>query len=263
MVSIRLSLFLLMILVWLNGTVQAARFTEGGKVIPLQEADRFMIEKYLGKGVVGRAIPAPEFIDAARYLAPDTGTWNYRHVSGPETGKIERHQSILLEQEPGKAIWRYDMGERFIHFVTAQPDGDYVLTAVTDTEEGVINQYSPAEPFMLQGISPGEEHSMTLNVKVFDLNNPGKQMYTGSMDINYHYIGAYKVKVPAGSFDAVLVKWTSQGKIGPASIDNTRYRFFVPDVGMVAAVERLNVSALLIYNHQRKIGRVLVTKPES
>ena len=115
---------------------------------------------------------------------------------------------------------------------------------------------------MLQWLAPSEERNEKLDVKVFDYNNPDDLTHEGALDVHYRYIGAYKVKVPADSFDAVFMKWTFKGKVGPASVDDTRYRFFAPDVGIVAAVDQLDVSAILIYNRQTKVARVLVAKPK-
>ncbi|MDV6343912.1 hypothetical protein [Nitrosomonas sp. Is37] len=254
------SLFVFMILVLLGNFVQSS---ENHSPIPLAEEDRLAIEKYLGKGVVGQAIPVPALADTSRYLNMSTGARNYRLVSGPDTGKIEHHQPTLLKQGANETAWRYDTGARFIFSIVAKADGDYVVTGVTDNEEGVITKYSPAEPLMLQGLAPGEERNIKVGMKVFELSNPDKQTYTGTLNIGYRYVGAYKVTVPAGNFDAVLVKWTFKGKIGPASLNDTQYRFFVADVGVVAAVEQMDVSAMLIYNKQRKIARVLVDKPKS
>lgn len=254
-----------LLLVWLFFMLPVgfAQSVENSTAIPLPEDDRLTIEKYLGKGVVGEAIPAPARVDTRRYLNIGAGTRNYRLVSGPDKGTIEHHQPTLLKQDGGGATWRYDTGARFIFTVTAEDNGDYVVTSVTDNEENVITQYSPAEPLMLHGLGPGEERSVKLDMKVFDSNNPEKQTHEGTLNINYHYMGAYKVTVPAGSFDAVLIKWTFKGKIGPASLDDTQYRFFAADVGMVAAIEQMDVSAMLIYNKQRKLARVLVDKPKS
>ncbi|SDY02983.1 hypothetical protein [Nitrosomonas sp. Nm58] len=254
------SLFVFMILALQGGLAQSAG---DGSVIPLPEEDRLAIEKYLGKGVVGEAIPAPALADTTRYLAINVSARNYRLVSGPDKGKVEHHQTTLLKQDGGGTTWRYDTGARFIFFINAKANGDYIVTGATDNEEGVMTQYLPGEPLMLQGLAPGKERNITVGMKVFDLSNPDEQTHTGSLNIDYRYMGAYKVTVPAGSFDAVLVKWTFKGKIGPASLNDTQYRFFVADVGMVAAVEQMDVSAMLIYNKQRKIARVLVDKPKS
>lgn len=254
------SLFVFMLLALQGSLAQAAG---NDATIPLPEKDRRAIEQYLGKGFVGEAIPAPALVDTARHVALNAGARNYRLVSGPDAGKMEHHQPSLLTQNASGTTWRYDTGARFIFSITGQANGDYVVTGVTDNEEGVITQYSPPEPMMLQGLAPGKERNVKVGMKVFDLNKPDKQIHAGSLNINYRYMGAYKVTVPAGSFDAVLIRWTFKGKVGPASLNDTQYRFFAADVGLIAAVEQMDVSAMLIYNKQRKIARVLMDKPKS
>jgi hypothetical protein len=86
--------------------------------------------------------------------------------------------------------------------------------------------------------------------------------HKGALDVTYSYLGAYKVTTPAGAYDAALIKWAYKGKVGPANVDDTQYRFFAPKVGMVASVDQLEVSAFLIYQKHTKLGRLLVQVPQ-
>ena len=63
--------------------------------------------------------------------------------------------------------------------------------------------------------------------------------------------------VPAGTYDAALVKWSYSGKIGPANIKDSQYRFLAPNVGMVAMIQIRSISALLVYNDHSKRGKLL------
>ena len=58
-----------------------------------------IIEKYLGTGVVGQAIPAPQIADTHRYLAANPSAPEFRLVSGPDAGQTERHQPTVLKRE--------------------------------------------------------------------------------------------------------------------------------------------------------------------
>ena len=84
--------------------------------------------------------------------------------------------------------------------------------------------------------------------------------HSGSLGLTYSYIGAYKVTVPAGTYDAALIKWTYNGSVGPANIEDTQYRFLAEDVGVVASVDKKDISAMLIYNDHSKYGKVLVSR---
>jgi hypothetical protein len=242
----------------LSGLAQSA---ESGPTITLPPEDRAEIENYLGAGVVGEAVLAPEIIDTALYLAANTSPRTFRLVSGPDAGQTVLHQPTLLNRQGGVTTWRYDAGGKFIYFLTAKANGDFVMTSVQDTEAGAITDYSPSEPFMLNGLTPGAERNMNLGLKVFALSDPSDLTHQGNLNVNYRYMGAYKVNVLAGSFDAVLIKWSFNGNVGPATVNDTQYRFFAPGVGIVAGIEQLDVSALFVYNRHNKVARVLVVKP--
>ena len=90
-----------------------------------------------------------------------------------------------------------------------------------------------------------------------DLSDPTEIDHKGSLDITYTYIGAYKVTVPAGSYDAALIRWDYKGSVGPADVEETLYRFIAPGAGMVAMIESRHISAMLIYNDKTKLGKLL------
>ena len=129
-----------------------------------------------------------------------------------------------------------------------------------DNDKGVLTRYSPAQPLLIAGMNAGDEKTITLKVNVYDLDDPDDLEYKGSLDLTLTYVGAYKVTVPAGTFDAALLRWHYKGKIGPATIDDVQARFIAKDMGVVAAAEKLDVAAMLIYNDNTKVGKVLQQK---
>ena len=86
--------------------------------------------------------------------------------------------------------------------------------------------------------------------------------HEGRLEVNYSYLGAYEIKTPAGSYDAALIRWTYKGKVGPAKVDDTQYRFFAENVGMVASCDKLDISALLVYQDHSKFGKLLAQVPK-
>jgi hypothetical protein len=66
--------------------------------------------------------------------------------------------------------------------------------------------------------------------------------------------------VPAGTYTAALVKMSYNGTVGPASVQDTEYRFFAIGVGPVAVIDKQNISAFLVYSNNVKYGKVLTTK---
>ena len=71
-----------------------------------------------------------------------------------------------------------------------------------------------------------------------------------------------QIKTPAGSYDAALIRWTYKGKVGPAKIEDSQYRFFAENVGMVASVDKPEISALLVYQDHTKFGKLLAQAPK-
>jgi len=109
-------------------------------------------------------------------------------------------------------------------------------------------------------VKPGESRTVKSKLKVYDLSHPDHLSHKGHLDVKYTYVGAYRVTVPEGSYEAVLLKWQYNGKIGPAKVDDVQYRLLAKDVGTVAMIEKKSVSAMLFYNEHVNIGSVLVAK---
>ncbi len=131
------------------------------------------------------------------------------------------------------------------------------MPAVSDSGEGVVVVTTPANPFVLKGMKPGETRSFSQTVAVNSLDEPTKKDYSGSLDGTYTYVGTYQVTVPAGSYQAILLRMNVQGKVGPAHTRDTAYYFFAPGVGVVAMISQEDVEAFWII-HIDTSGKVLV-----
>ena len=224
-----------------------------GAVVPLPAPLAAAAEKYL-PGVVGEPVPAFTIDPGLATLAP--GSRTYAVVSGTTKAKSEQHQ-IVASDKPGH--WRYTVGDRTV-FLAETKGESLAIISEQDTDKGVLTRFSPPQPLLIAGMNAGDQRSMTIKVQVFDLDDPSDLEHKGSLDLTLSYVGAYKVTVPAGTFDAALLRWDYKGKIGPASIDDIQVRFVARDVGMVAAAEKLDVAAMLVYNDNTKIGKVLAQK---
>jgi hypothetical protein len=157
--------------------------------------------------------------------------------------------------------WRYSADPIGAVFLQKTADGGAAIMGEQDLEEKVLSRFTPGEPLIVAGLAPGESRKVTVQVAVSDLSDPTDIDHKGSLDITYSYIGAYKVTVPAGSYDAVLIKWHYEGSVGPADVEQTEYRFIAPGAGMVAMVESRHISAMLVYNDKTKLGKLMQPKP--
>ncbi len=134
------------------------------------------------------------------------------------------------------------------------------MTAVSDTDEGVIVVTNPANPFVLTGMKPGETRDFSQQVSVNYLDDPKDQRYSGTLTGTYTYVGSYQVSVPAGTYPAVLMRLKCAGKIGPAHTEDTAYYFFAPRVGVVAMISQEDVEAFWVIHIDTTIGKVLASR---
>jgi hypothetical protein len=221
--------------------------------------EQAMLTELLGEGVVGEPVAGAAL--TPKFAPLREGTWTFQIASGDKRGQSEQHVVSRLENDPSGADWRYAVGTTGVVLIEQAADGSLTFVSTEDTAQAVVTRYDPAEPGVLVGLVPGDSRSMSVAVAVAKLSNPGVVSYKGTLDVTYSYLGAYKVTTPAGTYDAALVKWTYQGKVGPAKVDDTQYRFLAENVGMVATIDQLEVSAMLVYHKQTKFGKVLAAAP--
>jgi|TARA_R110002073_G_scaffold25832_2_gene85163 hypothetical protein len=67
--------------------------------------------------------------------------------------------------------------------------------------------------------------------------------------------------VPAGLFDTVLLEEDYKIRIGPLKRDDVRYVFYAKGVGVVAEVEGIRASALIVFRMKEKSAKVLERYP--
>lgn len=228
-----------------------------GSVVPLPAAVKAQLDKYLGAGVVGDPVPSSPLLAADAYLPPMGTVMTYRVLEEGEKARTETHKVEETTDPKFKPGWRYVADPWGVMYFQASSDGGAVIAADEDRDNEVLSRFTPGQPLMIVGLKPGESRQVVVNVRVADIAKPDKITHKGSLTITYAHIGAYKVKVPAGSFDAELIRWDFKGEVGPADIKQTDYRFIAPHAGMVAMIESKHISAMLIYNDKTKLGRLL------
>lgn len=223
----------------------------------LSDADRAKAEEFLGKGVVGKALPGNPIADASKFFAFKPGSWTFKFASGDKQGQPNEQSFKIMDRDTSGATGRFQNGENLVDFLTRSDDGSISIVSEQDADQGVISRFSPPEPIYIAGLKPGESKKFTIGVKVYDLSDPKEVSHEGSLDLTYSYVGAFEVTVPAGTYEAALIKWDYKGKVGPASIEDTQYRFLANNVGVVAMIDKKDISAMLVYQDHSKYGKVL------
>jgi hypothetical protein len=229
-------------------------------LLPLPQMDRLALDKSLGRGVVGKPVPAPVIADPAHYLSLAAGAWTYRLTKGAAGHREERY---LWTSERGGVLprWRYEAGSAEVGEVEGRDDGSFFVTGILEVRDRALTRYDPPEPLLFQGWAPGQERRLRMAVKVYDPDDLGEPVHEGALDVACQYVGAYRLEAPIGTYDAVLIKSTFSGKVGPASLHDVQYRFFAQGIGMLAHVERREVSAFYLYNLHQESAKLLAARP--
>jgi hypothetical protein len=228
--------------------------------LPLPPDDRQIIDKQLGVGVIGGAVPSKPMDDPSLLFPFHHASVTYRFTSGRNTGKSQTLALTKLPRPGGKFVWRLQLAPSLVGFLHQTPDGDIVMPAVADIGEDAIVVTTPANPFLTKNMKPGETRSYSQEVSVRYLDDISDERYSGKLKSDYTYMGTFQVTVPAGTFEAVLLRTKVEGRIGPAHTRAASYCFFAPGVGLVAMILQQKVTAFWIYNIDGAGGKVLVSR---
>src|SRR5262245_53804596 len=228
-------------------------------VLPLPPADEQALTGYLGAGVVGAARPSEPILDALAYFPLQERVFLFQITAGSHAGNIQSLSLKKSRRPTGAPAWRFALSPTLAGFVNTE-SGDILMPSVSDSDEGVVVITTPANPFVLKGIKPGESRAFSQTVAVNYLDDPYRRDYSGQLTGAYTYVGTYQLTVPAGAFDAILVRLDYQGKIGPAHVKDTSWYFFSRGVGVVAMINHEDISAFWIYNVHSTTGKVLAAK---
>jgi hypothetical protein len=229
-------------------------------ILPLPPEDQEMIIAKLGSGIVGKALPSTPIQDVSVYFPLEENAAIYQVITGPNAGNSQTLGLANVRRPNGKLAWRFQFSPSLAGFLHETEQGDLMIPAVGDLGEGVVIISTPANPFMVKGMKPGESQSYTQQVQVNALDDPSDQEYSGVLSSTYTYVGTYQVRVPAGTYNAVLLRLKCEGKVGPAHTHDAAYYFFAPAKGMVAMISQEDATAFWIINIDTSSGRVLKSR---
>lgn len=235
-----------------------AAFAEN-PVLPMPAADQQRLDALLGPGVVGKPLPSAPIEEPRRYFPLQEKSSKYTVTSGKNAGKTQVLGVAKGKRPGGNDAWRFQLSESLAAYVRNTVEGDLIMPAVTDTGEGVVVITKPANPFLAKGMKPGESRSFTQSVSVNYLDDPTDQDYSGSLSGTYTYLGTFQVTVPAGTYAAVVMRVSCEGKVGPAHTQDMAYYLFAPGVGIVAMVSQEDAEAFWIIHLDSSSGRVLAS----
>jgi len=230
-----------------------------GVVLPLPPEDQQEINSLLGLGIVGQALPSSPITDPSLYFPLQERAPTYQVTGGSKAGNTQTLKVAKRTRPGGAEAWRFGISPTLAGFIRQNLAGDLMMPAVTDSDEGVVVVTTPPNPFIIKEMKPGETRKVSQTVSVNYLDDPTRQDYAGTLDAAYTYVGTYQTTVPAGTYQAVLMRLKYEGKVGPAHTKDTAYYFFAPQVGVVAMISQEDVEAFWIIHIDTKMGKVLVS----
>ena len=250
-------LILMFVALWTAGI---GRAYAQGVVLPLPPEDLQRVNAMLGPGVVGNPVASKPLGDGTSYFPLHGESLTYQVTSGKNAGNTQTLGVSQRSRPDGQQAWRFQFSPTLAGFLNRTVDGALIMPAVSDSGEGVLVVSSPPNPFVPKGMNPGETRSFSQNISVNYLSNPSDQRYSGSVSGTYAYMGTYQVSVPAGAFNADLIRVKFQGTVGPAHTKDIQYNFFAPGVGVVAMITQEDIEAFWIFNIDTSTGKVLVSR---
>lgn len=236
-----------------------AEDSESKRTLDMPAEDRATIDTFLGKGIVGKPVPAGPIGDPLKYVQlGEDATYAVQITSGDHKGRTIDQSVERVNRESGETTWKVTAGETDVVVYTLDKDGNLLFVSHAEPDKGLDGHYSPHPPLLIRGMEPGATHKADFEVKVYYLDQPGKLKHQGSLALKLSYLGMFEINLPSGKQEAALIKSAYVGKIGPGKVDDTQYRFFVENFGVVAMVERKDISAFLLYNDEEKVGKLLI-----
>ncbi len=208
----------------------------------------------LGTGVILASTDIAPIAAPADWLPLVDSTSTFERTSGDRAGDTE---TISLQGTiSAPAEWTMKDPAQWTRYLNPTGKGVHVPASI-NIPHAVISHFDPPEPLLLPGVMPGEVAEHAIKVRVFDIHDPTVIAHSGSLAAHYRDLGGFRVKVPAGTFDARLIKVTYNGKVGPATIYDSSWALYAQGVGPVALVNYKDISAFLIYNKDERYGAVL------
>jgi hypothetical protein len=216
----------------------------------------------LGPDFIVQAIPAPVLDRPADWVNRGDGDYHYRYTTGDDHGRKEQVETHRYDEARPERAWTRQIGDSYVEAFELHDEHGIRLYGETDRQHGFQVQLSPGVTIR-PGVKPGDTWRTESTLTAHRLSEPGRDAFNGRLAATCRYVGAWRVKVPAGEFDAVLIEQTFDIAVGPLKATDVRHLFYARGAGVVAEVEALRASALVVVRLREKSAKVLTKVPAS
>jgi hypothetical protein len=252
-------------IVLLSGTSRGS--DNGGGTLPIEIPRE--VHEILGEGVVealenGVPETARPLSDPLRVARWEPGEWTYQITSGARRGSTLREVLASIEATGRGETWKRTVGNEYTLYVSRTAEGSLVLPSEIAHAHKVLVSFDPPLTYLIAALEPGGTRVYDGRMNVYHAANPDSKWYSGRIRATTVYAGMYRIKTPAGTFRATLVKTDYKIDIfAVVSVTDTLYTFYAEGTGKVAEAEQQRISAIGLFHTNTQIGKLLVAfRPE-
>jgi len=246
-------LVLVVSIVVASGTFPESGAEEDAAALPSE------VREALGDGVVGAlqaALPVSNPISLARW---EPGEWTYRITAGDRQGQTEREILAPIDATTRGETWRRTIGREYTLYVSQTAQGSLVMPSEVAHAHKALVYFDPPLFYLSAAQRPGEVSVFDGQMEVYRARDPSSHLYSGRIRAATTNAGVYRLRTPAGTFDATLIKTNYKIDIfAVVSVTDALYTFYADGVGKVAEAEHRRISMIAMFNSDTEIGKVLV-----
>jgi hypothetical protein len=214
-----------------------------------------------GNDFIVAKIEAPRIDNPHDWVNRRAGEYVYRFVEGSDDGAETHVEEHIPDPENPETSWQRRIGDTLVETYTSSDERDLLIVEEVDHQHGFRVVIEPGV-HMPAGIEPGATWEIDADLTVYDTED-GSLSNTGELHALHSYEGAFRVRTPAGEFDTILIREDFKFHVGPLKADDDRLLFFARGIGLVAEVEGIRASAILIIRIKAHSAKVLVEYPEA
>jgi hypothetical protein len=172
---------------------------------------------------------------------------------------MEREILTPIEATSRGETWERAIGQEYTLYLRRTGEGSLLMPSEVAQAYNVLVLFEPPLSYLLAGLSPGERRVFEGRMEIYASRKSGAKLYSGRIQAVTVYAGVYRVRTPAGTFNAALIQTDYQIDIlALVSVKDTLYTFYAEGVGKVAEVEHRKILAT-VFTTDTKTGKVLTS----
>jgi hypothetical protein len=226
----------------------------------LPEAELEERMSVFGDGFLIGPLEAPVISEPWRWIGRKSGDYVYRFTAGSDDGALRQTERHIPDEKNPDRAWERHIGKRLVETFVSTEAMDVVIVEEVDHQHGFRMEIKPGIHWPANA-SVGDEWKIDAELTVYEIDT-GEFFKDGTLQSTITYEGAFRIRTPAGEFDTILMREDFLIHIGPLKAEDNRFLFFARDIGLVAEIEAIRASALLLLHVKEDSAKVLESYPQ-